>query len=258
MLQTLDPVIPSMEVLALQLATGLAIKQPGRLSRFGILEGDLIVSIDGERCGKGFPRPKLQLGSALVLIRGSEKLRFVLADDAPVLGDGLEESALDMNRAKLLVEAAAQQSRLDDCAARILAARDSGELSDGEVTKLYNMIDRRRDNLREVARAPQLPLLCGPTSATQPVPDEAVETRARPAPSRQPAPRDQAETARREKLDREQFYSFLEANQARGSGHTFEYEPCADHRFAGEGSSALPDSSAAAGAPLPTTHDWYK
>jgi biotin operon repressor len=83
----------------------------------------------------------------------------------------------------------------------------------------------------------------------------AVATGVRPAPSRQPAPLDQAEAARREKLDREQFYSFLEANQARGNGHTFEYEPCADQRFAGEGSSALPDSSA--GPPAPTTNHWY-
>ena len=258
MLQPLDPAIPSMEVLALQLATGLAIKQPGRLTRFGILEADLIVSVDGERCGKGFPRPNLQLGSALDLIRGSEKLRIVLADDAAALDDGLEDGdpALDLSRAKLKVEAAAQHGELDNCAEKILSARDRGELSDGDVTKLYKLIDQRRDALREAARAPQLPMLCGPTSAPQPVPDEAVKPGARPAPSRQPAPLDQAEAARREKLDREQFYSFLETNQARASGHAFEYEPCAADHGVVDGNSALPSESST-GAPSPTTHNWY-
>jgi hypothetical protein len=298
-------------VLALPLAAGLEIKRPGWLSRSGILEADLISFVDSEKCGKGFPRPNLQPGSAVDVIRGNAKLRIVLVADAAPLGDGLEGSALDLNRAKLLVESAAQQSQLDNCAERILAARDSGELSDGDATKLYKMIDQRRDALREVARAPQLPLICG-TSATRPAslaPHEAVapavdnqptaETtapaaqasieelgfrhdelyastwtgdryvmvprsaeeserlRARRLHDRARARHDHAaaEAVRRERLDREEDYKCWRENEARGSGQEYEYEPCADHRFAGEGSSALPDSSA--GAPAPTTQHWY-
>jgi hypothetical protein len=213
------------------LPTGVLVDYPGRFERFGLLAGDLIESRNGlPYQGSPAPQPR----DVLCIDRCGEKLTLVITDDSA--NEGKTQSAsLDALRARLLIEAAERSEQLDGIGKMIAAAFDHGELTEKDFSSLYRLIDSRRAELRRAERQPQLPLRGG--ADKPPSPDTAV-----------------AEAARIERLDREKFYKFLEDNEARGHGHTFEYEPCADHRVA-DSNSALPDSSV--GAPPPMTHNWY-